>query len=73
MDNLSEELKKPHNGRLRAYFAGLLDTDRNKRWVDCSHAITVHNQWSAVTLQHLGTLDSRLVNDDAELIKTGYP
>ncbi|HAS0712954.1 TPA: hypothetical protein I3288_000259 [Enterobacter hormaechei subsp. steigerwaltii] len=73
MDNLSEELKKPHNGKLRAYVAGLFDVDRNKRWVDCSHAIAVHNQWSVVTLQHLGTLDSRLINDDAELIRTGYP
>ncbi|WP_218072676.1 hypothetical protein [Escherichia coli] len=72
MDNLSEELKKPHNGRLRAYIAGLFDADRNKRWVDCSHAITAHKQWSTITLQHLGALDSRLVNDDAELIKTGY-
>lgn len=73
MDNLSEELKKPHNGKLRAYVAGLFDVDRKKRWVDCSHAIAVHNQWSVVTLQHLGTLDSRLINDDAELIRTGYP
>lgn len=73
MDNLSEELKKPHNGILRAYIAGLFDADRNKRWVDCSHAIAIHNQWSVVTLQHLGALDSRLINDDAELIRTGYP
>ncbi|HBR1922212.1 TPA: hypothetical protein M2P43_004996 [Klebsiella variicola] len=73
MDNLSEELHKPHNGRLRACVAGLFDTERNKRWIDCSHAIAVHHKWSVVTLQHLGSLDSRLINDDAELVKTGYP
>lgn len=73
MDSLSDELKKPHNGRLRALVAGLFDAERNNRWVDCSHTIAVHNEWSVVTLQHLGLLDSRLINDDAELINTGYP
>ncbi|WP_217548835.1 hypothetical protein [Pantoea sp. GbtcB22] len=73
MDQWEEELKKPHNGRLRAYAAGLFDTDRNKRWVDCSHSIAALNFWSVPTLQYLGTLDSRLIPDDAEVVKTGFP
>lgn len=73
MDELSEELAKPHNARLRAYVAGLFDVERNKRWVDCSHSIGVHHFWSVSTLQHLGSLDARLIKDDIEVAKTGYP
>lgn len=73
MDEVAKELEKPHNAKLRACLAGLFDVERNKRWVDCSHSIGVHNFWSVSTLQHLGALDARLINDDIEVSKTGFP
>lgn len=50
-----------------------IDIERNKRWVDVSHKFESFTPLVAITIQGLGSLDSKLTIEDENLIKTGKP
>jgi hypothetical protein len=54
-------------------YAHSLDLERNKRWGDVSHKFNSFTPFVAVTIQGLGTLDSKLTIEDEILVKTGKP
>jgi hypothetical protein len=54
-------------------YVNSLDLSRNKRWGDVSHKFNDLNIYTAVTIQGLGRLDSKLIVEDEILIKTGKP
>ena len=50
-----------------------IDSERNKRWIKVSHKFEFFNPLVATTIQGLGSLDSKLIIEDENLIKTGKP
>lgn len=52
---------------------GLFDAERNGRWVNASFGLVPFNQWAMISVQNLGSLDSKLIKDDEGVVLNGHP
>ncbi|UMQ35811.1 hypothetical protein [Aeromonas hydrophila] len=63
------DMKDPAVLKAAIEYISAIDVDRNKRWVEASHAGKSFDVFMVPTIQGLGKLDSRLLIEDAYIIE----